>query len=172
MNKDKFFYELQDEYPYRNQLLEYIKTATFTYTDQNKIDHLPSVYSEDKLLRAVRAKYNGRMSVFKLWPNMFYKWHKDGYAAMHINMLLEDYNSKTLFEIEETYSTVKQFTELKYTPGKWYLFNAQETHCVINFDLRDRYLLSYTIDKKDTTDIPNVYEHVLDWYKNEYLKYG
>jgi hypothetical protein len=110
------------------------------------------------------------MSVFKSWPNMFYKWHTDTYAAVHINMLLEDYNSKTLFEVEEPYPQVKMFTELKYTPGKWYLFNAQERHCVMNFDSRDRYLLSYTITKENTQGIDNVYEHVLDWYKNEYLK--
>lgn len=171
MNNDRYFYELQDEYPHYDSLVEHVKTANFVYSfNQNKIDILPRLYFDDKLLRAVKEKFGGRMSVFKHWPNMFYKWHRDGDAAVHINMLLGDYNSKTLFEIEEPYPEVKNFTELKYTPGKWYLFNAQERHCVMNFDTRDRYLLSYTIRKSDTEHIQDVYGYVVDWYKNEYLK--
>jgi hypothetical protein len=49
--------------------------------------------------------------------------------------------------------------ELKYEPKKFYLFNSQKQHSVINLD-RDRILITYLFHK------PKTYQDIKDWYVN------
>ena len=170
MNSDKFYYKIDVPYIHLDNLKEHASTASFSYRDhQNKIDSLPEYFKDDPFLNAVKNKFGGTMFVFSHWPNMFYKWHVDSWAACNFNMLLDDYDSKTLFKVNAPNTEVINFTELKYEPNKWFLFNAQEPHCVMNFDNRSRLLLQWTVWKKDNEHLTNIYESVLDWYKNEYL---
>jgi hypothetical protein len=170
MNFDKFYYKIDVPYVHLNQLKKYALTAHYSYKNHQSLTFLPARYSDDPFLNAVKNKFGGDMFVFSHWPNMFYKWHVDLWAACNFNMLLDDYNSKTLFKVDTPNTDVINFTELKYEPNKCFLFNAQEPHCVMNFDNRNRLLLQWSIWKKGNEDLNNIYESVLDWYKNEYLK--
>ena len=64
-------------------------------------------------------------------------------------MLLNDVKSSCLFEVSKDEAT-RTFTELKYTPKAYYLFNNQVPHMVINY-AQSRYVMSVEFaETKDT----------------------
>ena len=91
----------------------------------------------------------GRFCLFKLPAKTTYNWHKDIKNKVSLNLILTEYDCHTLFSIGH-YEYLNSYnmpildivTELKYEPRKWYLFNTQIRHKVVNLDSRDRYLLT------------------------------
>jgi hypothetical protein len=89
-----------------------------------------------------------------------YHWHRDNDIGCSLNMVLDVYNSHTLF----THSNPKQvyleaIIELNYKPNTWYIFNSQEKHSVINLDDRARVLFTLIMPKEVK------YHDVVEWYK-------
>lgn len=120
---------------------------------------------KDDFLGAVGRKFGGFLSLYKVPARCFYKWHRDGRHMWSINMVLDNFNSHTLFE-KNTENTLMYIDELVYNPKEWVIFNTQELHSVVNLDHRDRVLVTYRISQNN----PNKrsYQEVLDWFINEY----
>lgn len=94
----------------------------------------------DPVIADIGAKYSLAMGVVRLDPYTTYDWHVDTKRGVCINMLLNDVRSCCLFSVEEAEAT-HSFSELKYEPKTFYVFNNQVPHMVANFE-RSRYLMS------------------------------
>ena len=82
-----------------------------------------------------------QLGILKMPEHRAYHWHRDQNRQACINLLLSiEHHSHTLFG-EPVNSTNMHCLELCYRPGRYYLFNNQVPHTVINLDV-DRYLLS------------------------------
>lgn len=77
-------------------------------------------------------------------------------------MVFEEYNSLTLFSVENNHNDIHKFEELKYQPNKWTIINTTKKHTVINQEYRSRYLMVYR------PPCGTSYQTVVNWYKNEY----
>ena len=77
-----------------------------------------------------------------------YHWHKDKNRGVCINSLVTiDSKSLTLFgKYKNNHNSQLDFVELKYKENKFYLFNNQEYHTVINFD-KDRVIFTIEFEK-------------------------
>jgi hypothetical protein len=70
-----------------------------------------------------------------------YHWHRDQNRQACINLLISsNHHSHTLFG-RSVSDTSMHCLELRYEPGRFYLFNNQVPHSVINLDV-NRYLFS------------------------------
>jgi len=87
------------------------------------------------------------IGVLKMPPNTCYKWHTDTDRPVGINLLLTDNGSRCLFA-DSTEPVAFPFVELAYQPNKYYVFNTQVPHTVLNFS-GVRYLLSVEFLGKD-----------------------
>jgi hypothetical protein len=112
------------------------------------------ICDEDKeLLNPLSKEFNGQLKLYKFPSNSFYQWHTDTDIGVSINMVLDHYNSHTLFgNGYENLHTIK-VEELVYTPKKFYLFNSQKYHTVVNLDSRDRILVSFIFDRSISYDM-------------------
>jgi hypothetical protein len=120
---------------------------------------------KDAFIKAVNMKFGGFLSLYKIPARCVYKWHKDSRHFWSINMVLDTFNSHTLFE-ERTENTLIYIDELIYKPREWVIFNTQELHTIINIDNRDRVLVTYRIGPHNSDKWS--YQEVLDWFQNEY----
>ena len=104
-----------------------------------------------------------RGGVLRLEKNKIYNWHKDEKRGLAINMLLSGRGCHTIFgEESEKFRIQYDILELKYQPKKFYLFNTQIEHCVINFNEQERYLFSLEFEQ----EMHNLsYETLLHWKK-------
>jgi len=78
-----------------------------------------------------------------------------------MNLVMDDYSAHTLFNPANRRDILDKVIELKYEKNKWYLFNSQILHTVINVDTRDRPLLTVSFPK----DVE--YQTVLKFIKSE-----
>jgi hypothetical protein len=116
------------------------------------------VIEQDSFLKKLHAKFPFTPYVFKVLPNSFYNWHLDSKRGCSVNMLLStDTDSHCLFSIDNTNITFK-FVELQYEKHKYYAFNTQEPHCVINLG-NPRYLFSIEFEEQIT------YKELVTWLK-------
>jgi hypothetical protein len=82
-----------------------------------------------------------QLGILKMPDRYMYHWHRDQNRLACINLLLSvEHHSHTLFG-EPVDQLNMHCLELQYRPGRYYLFNNQVPHAVINLDA-DRYLLS------------------------------
>lgn len=111
---------------------------------------------------------HGKLQLLKFPAHTYYKFHIDKYNKFNFNYTFEHYESLSLFRAlpedsdhdnlhDENFNIIK----LSYEPNKWYLFNAQIPHAVINLDEKHRYVLTYTVSKE--SDIS--YETAVDIIK-------
>ena len=93
------------------------------------------VLAQDPLIAMIGSKHPLIGGVVMLPPNTFYNWHKDTRRGVSLNMVLnpQDGVSHCIFT-EDKDAVVGTFTELKYQPDTYYLFNTQVNHMVINCD--------------------------------------
>jgi hypothetical protein len=81
------------------------------------------------------------LGILRMPDHWVYHWHRDQNRQACINMLLSrDHHSHTLFG-QSINSNNMHCRELAYEPGRYYLFNNQIPHTVINLDV-DRHLFS------------------------------
>jgi hypothetical protein len=97
-----------------------------------------------------------------MFPGMtVYNWHRDVEMGCSMNLVMEDYDSHTLFNPTDKKEILDNVVELKYEKNKWYLFNSQILHSVVNVDPRNRLLLTITFPKHVQ------YQEILDFLKLE-----
>lgn len=92
-----------------------------------------------------------QLGILKMPDHWVYHWHRDQNRQACINLLLSrHHHSHTLFG-EPVNGTNMHCLELTYRPGRYYLFNNQVPHTVINLDV-DRYLLSLEFEEARSYD--------------------
>jgi len=128
----------------------------------------PEIFKDD-FVKALDEKFNGKLSLYKIPAKSVYKWHVDTFHKWSINMVLETFDSHTLF-LKNQVDTILYFEELVYKPHEWVIFNTQNPHTVVNLDDRDRILVTYR--KSFIDDNSYSYQEVVDWYSNDYIKIG
>jgi len=112
---------------------------------------------KEPALRDIDSQFTiSRAAILRTDPYQVYSWHKDEYRGACINMTLTpDWPSHCLFGRDKDYAS-KYFTELKYDPNTFYVFNNQVDHCVINFD-QPRYVFSIEfVQTSDTLNFPEI----------------
>lgn len=102
---------------------------------------------EPLILWLAQQGFEFQVGVLRIPANTCYRWHKDTDRLVGINMLLTDNGSKCLFT-DDTGSVTFPIVELVYQPNKYYVFNTQANHTVLNFS-SDRYVLSVEFLGKD-----------------------
>ena len=99
------------------------------------------VYREPALLAIETICPVAQIGILRIPDHWVYHWHRDQNRQACINMLLStDHHSHTLFG-QNINSTNMRCLELPYEPDRFYLFNNQIPHTVINLDV-DRHLFS------------------------------
>lgn len=107
----------------------------------------------------------GKLGILKIPDHWVYHWHRDQNRQACINLLISsDHHSHTLFG-QSVSDTSMHCLELRYEPGRFYLFNNQVPHTVINLDV-NRYLFSLEFaepipyfDIKQRFDAAGLLEH-------------
>lgn len=178
MSNDFFFKELDVEFKGQKILQDFLPTATWEWIpymnvcnnfgdDFKKRFINTATYSAstkliiaDKFVNDVVSHFGIRQRLYNIPANSTYKWHVDLEVAFSLNMILDDYDCKTVFEVEKISPQLSKIVEIKYTPHKWYLFNSQKLHTVINTDSRDRPLYTILFYKDHKYSLQNF----LDWY--------
>jgi hypothetical protein len=94
--------------------------------------------------------------IVKLDPHVCYDWHIDTRRGVGVNMLLNfEGVSHCLFAKGE--GTQFKVEELVYAPNRYYLFNTQTSHTVINFN-EPRYLFTLEFaEDKDQLSFDTLY---------------
>jgi hypothetical protein len=164
---DTLFYKIEQEPIFLNKVREYAATAKWTWVPFMNISINfqktlgLELIKQDPLLDNLRIKFNGIMRLY-MFPSMtVYNWHRDVEMGCSINLVMEDYDSHTLFNPTDKKEILDNVVELKYEKNKWYLFNSQILHSVVNVDPRDRLLLTITFPKHVQ------YQEILDFLKSE-----
>jgi hypothetical protein len=82
-----------------------------------------------------------QLGILQMPDHWVYHWHRDQNRQACINLLISsDHHSHTLFG-NRVSETSMHCLELGYEPDRFYLFNNQMPHSVINLDV-NRYLFS------------------------------
>ena len=131
------------------ELLEYALTTQKWQNYYNfQATQVPDeILAKDSFLRKLHSMHPFMAGIVKLNPNVCYNWHVDTRRGVGVNMLLNfEGVSHCLFAKGE--GAQFGFEELVYTPNRYFLFNTQTPHTVINFN-EPRYLftLEFGADK-------------------------
>jgi hypothetical protein len=105
------------------------------------------IQAKDPFLVSLFQKHSFVAGIIQLDPNICYEWHIDTRRGVGVNMLLNfEGTSHCLFATGE--GVQFPFEELTYSPDRYYLFNTQTRHTVINFG-EPRYLftIEFNADK-------------------------
>lgn len=174
---DDYFFEVNEPYTQLDKFTEHIKIAKFKILNvQDQIYIKPKWWIDDPFIQDIKKQFGGEVNCFRLKSMTDYGWHQDYQNACNLNMVVEEYHSHTLFSTGRLDNTlnVAKLIELKYTPNKWVLFNAQKYHTVLNLDTKDRILLTFNFLKPRFAlqynlagiDPDTSYDNVLKWIKN------
>jgi hypothetical protein len=160
-----YFYQIDEPYTNIKSVKQSISNASWQWIPYMTVaDNFFESLSFDPFIKEIATQFGGHLKLYKVPSNYVYHWHKDANIGCSLNMVLEEYNSHTLFiHPERDNKYVEPFVELKYKPETWYIFNSQERHTVINLDKRDRILFTLIMPKQTN------YHDVVAWYK-EYSK--
>jgi hypothetical protein len=140
------------------------KYIPYIWVVANGPDGRATWINTDPFLSAVHARFGGWTDFYLTKPRHAHSWHTDAAEQVSINMVFEEYNSLTLFSVENPQPDIHNFAELKYRPNQWTIINTAKKHTVLNLENRNRYLMCYRPPGGTS------YQTVVDWYRNEYLK--
>lgn len=158
-----FFRELPELYTKGDVINNFLPNAKFKWVPYiHACYNAPAPTFRDPFINALDEKFKGWFNLFKIPAKCCYGWHTDVPQKVAVNMVLDKFNSHTLFSRDNSNPDLYFFEELKYEPLRWYIFNTQVKHTVVNLGETDRILCSYRVP--DEID----YETVVDWYFNEY----
>lgn len=152
----ELFYLIDNQCNVLNEIDDYLQNGVtwtwvpYVYTckdfKKNIGQHL---IDKDYFLTSLQKHFKeSQLHLYKFPSKTFYTWHKDKNVGCSLNMVLDDYYSKTVFMPNPGKKLLNSIVELKYQKHKWYLFNSQITHSVMNLDIRDRILLTFTFPLK------------------------
>lgn len=111
----------------------------------------------DPFLNAARKELGGSLQLYKFPAKTFYTWHEDSEIGCSLNMILQKYESHTMFSTDFQNDNLHSIEMLDYIPKRWYAFNSQRKHAVSNFGNEDRCLFTMTFSK------PFSYPKLLAW---------
>lgn len=154
---NNFFYELSLTSTLYDSLVYKIDCAGESYRKLhgfNLLDLPAYLFKDESKLFSMINEFDGRPVIIKMNPMTFYNWHTDVGRNCAINMLVENVKSHCIFT-ENNNVNSRSIVELAYKPLKYYLFNTQIEHSVLNFE-KPRYLLSITFKEKN-------YDELLDY---------
>lgn len=151
MDNIDFFYRLNSISSLREHLLNRIAESSEddwkTIIEMNclllTIDDFKTDPNLVKLIEHTKCQH--KLAIYRFKPNTCYKWHID-HAGRNccINMLLDGYDSLTLFGTPSINGQMINITKLVYEPNKYVLLDVHKFHTVFNFS-EYRYLLSIGI---------------------------
>lgn len=148
MDNIDFFHRLTYTSKLREHLLNRIAESTEdewkTIIEMNcLLLNIDDFESDPKLVEFIQyANCQQRLAIYRFKPNTCYKWHIDHVGRnCCINMLIDGYDSLTLFGSPAPNGQFTNITKLVYEPNKYVLLNVHKFHTVINFS-ENRYLLS------------------------------
>jgi hypothetical protein len=107
--------------------------------------------TEPKLIEFIEhMNCQQKLAIYRFKPNTCYKWHID-HAGRNccINMLIDGYDSLTMFGVPAMHGQFVNITKLIYKPNKYVLLDVHKFHTVFNFS-EDRYLLSIGVPSPTT----------------------
>lgn len=136
------FYEIPTRSTIADKLLD-LAMQTNTWHRYHNFDAIQVPFDlafSDPVLHMLGLQHELAVGILRLDPYTTYDWHVDGRRGVSVNMLLNDVKSSCLFEVSSDEAT-HRFTELKYAPKAYYLFNNQVPHMVINY-AQSRYVMS------------------------------
>lgn len=92
----------------------------------------PDLLNQDPFLAWLGTKHAFIGGVIKMEPYTQYDWHVDTRRGVGINMLLTARDSSLCMFTERPSDLVKNIYPLHYQEHRYYLFNTQQPHCVVN----------------------------------------
>jgi hypothetical protein len=157
------YYKIPSRSVIAKELLEFAATAQNwqDYYNFKAIQVPVEMLSKDPFLVNLFHRHPFVAGIVQLSPYVCYDWHIDTRRGVGVNMLLNfEGVSHCLFAKGE--GAQFGFEELVYTPNRYYLFNTQTSHTVINF-AEPRYLftLEFGADKDQLS-----FESLLKQIKN------
>jgi hypothetical protein len=93
------------------------------------------------------CKAERKLSIFRFLPHTCHAWHTDLQRYAAINMLLDGWDSLTMFGVRKDAINYVAVDRLLYESDRYYLLNSKRQHTVINF-ANTRYLLSIGIPER------------------------
>ena len=162
------FFATKDFCQISNELERFIKRESFLdFTALADDDN--GIFFSDPFIKFVYDTFPQRLMrsprIWK-WPaKTKYFWHKDANNGCSINCVLKDYKSLTIFTDIESYTNnleIKSIVTLSYEPNRWYVFNSQMPHAIINYGDEDRYTVVLSFNR----ELGISFQEVVDWYKN------
>jgi len=150
---ENLYYQLNSLPDYLEEITNFSKNACWQWVPfmhlskefQNDIGL--KITEKDVMLSDLRNSFNGTLRLYMFPNNSVYNWHKDSNIGCSLNLIFDEYNSFTLFNSSNKTGIVDSVTELKYQKNRWYLFNSQVLHSVINMDAKKRFLLTFTFPR-------------------------
>ena len=164
---DRCYYDTGISYSHGELVKEWLPKAIWEWVPNFLVAKktYPQVLIEDPFIRSVMDKFPGTyLNFYKVPGNSTYNWHRDSKCKVCINLVLDVYDSVTLFSHTMPYwplTEIDYVWPLKYKPNNWYIFDTQERHMVVNYADTDRVLMTVRIPP------PIQYKEVLEWYKTQ-----
>lgn len=129
--------------------LRYLARTADHWKSNNGIERIGldvSDFDGDEGIQKLIAHFGAqdKLSIFRFLPNTCHSWHTDLQRFAAINMLLDGWDSLTLFGKNALGVNLTDIAELTYAPSRYYLLNSKAKHTIINFD-NMRYLVSIGI---------------------------
>ena len=165
MNKEDFYFEI----PFVSQVAKDMYHRAANAPESEWVDYYAfkaleakSDWVVDTWWEHLYKLHPFKAGILRMEANSYYDWHVDTNRGAGLNLLLNNWDaSHCLFDsnpntrnkkqlskdaIEEhdlldEFRVTSKFTELKYKPNTYYLFNVQQAHSVYNFS-GVRYLLT------------------------------
>lgn len=117
--------------------------------------------SEPSLVKFINdMNCHNKLAIYRFKPNTCYNWHID-HAGRNscINMLIDGYDSITMFGNPTKKGRLQDITKVMYEPNKYVLLDVHRFHIVFNFS-KDRYLLSIGVPSPTTYN--DVKQYIMD----------
>jgi hypothetical protein len=144
------YYQLPSRSVIAKELLEFaLDNQEWTEYYNFKAVQVPlEILIKDPFLVSLFHKHTYAAGIVQLPPNACYGWHIDTRRGAGVNMLL-NFNGFSNCLFAKGDGVQFEFEELKYAPGRYYLFNTQTKHMVLNFD-EPRYLFTIEFEADNT----------------------
>lgn len=161
-----FFYPLKSTSTIRDHLRNRIKSAK--EEDWQDIIEMSCLMlsvddfkTEPEIIKLIE-KFNcqPRLAIYRFAPNTCYKWHIDHPGRKCcVNMLIDGYDSLTMFGNPAPNGKYTDITKLIYEPNRYTLLNVHKFHTVFNFS-EPRHILSIGVPSPTTYE--QVKQYIID----------
>jgi len=166
MDSVKLFYRLQNT----STLTQYLRDIISKSTESDWKDiiemnclllTIDDFKTEPNLVRFIeKFDCQQKLAIYRFKPNTCYKWHIDHQGRnCCINMLIDGYDSLTMFGNPAANGRMVDVTKLVYEQDKYTLLNVHKFHTIFNFS-EYRYLLSIGVPLPASYD--EVKQYIID----------